>query len=179
MEDHRKVRADSEAFEAFVSEAASDLLRSAFVLTGDRHLSEDLVQETFIRLARHWTRVAEDGRSTLPYARKILYRLWLDGRRWQRRHPERTLDPERAPGVQDQSERVANADALATALKGLPPAQRAALVLRYVEDRTEDESAQILGCTVAALHGHVHRGLNAIRIKHPELGQADTKERHP
>lgn len=70
MEDNRKVRADSEAFEAFVSEAASDLLRSAFVLTGDRHLSEDLVQETFIRLARHWTRVAEDGRSTLPYARK-------------------------------------------------------------------------------------------------------------
>lgn len=45
MEDNRKVRADSEAFEAFVSEAASDLLRSAFVLTGDRHLSEDLVQE--------------------------------------------------------------------------------------------------------------------------------------
>lgn len=81
VEDNRKARADSEAFEAFVSEAASDLLRSAFVLTGDRHLSEDLVQETFIRLARHWTRVAENGRSTLPYARKILYRLWLDGRR--------------------------------------------------------------------------------------------------
>lgn len=173
----RKVRAERESFEAFVAEVSSDLLRSAFVLTGDRHLCEDLVQETFIRVARHWNRVADDDRSALPYARKVLYRLWLDRRRWQRRHPEYPLDPLRSPGIQDQSESVVAADALASALADLSPTQRAVLVLRYVEDRTEGETAQILGCTVAAVHGHVHRGLNAVRTKHPELYYADNKER--
>ncbi|WP_353952145.1 sigma factor [Knoellia sp. S7-12] len=80
---------DADDFDGFVHRSLPALSRAAYGLTSDRHRAEDLVQETHIRVARHWQRLMRDGDDPLPYARKILYRMWLDSLRWRRRHPER------------------------------------------------------------------------------------------
>ena len=154
--------ASKRRFEAFAADAADTLFRAGCLMTGDASEAEDLVQETFIRLARRWHRVAAMDHP-VAYARRILINLALDGA--QRRSRQRAeLEP---PGGQSElaDESAARAlhevDDLAEfqwALGGLAPRERAVLVLRYWADLPVAEVAGILGCSAETVKSTASRG---------------------
>ena len=103
--------ADREAFDAYVRERWAPLLRTATLLTGDRHAAEDLVQETLVRAAQHWSRV--EPATADAYVRRILYTRSVDAWRWRRHQP----DPvDRAEHDAVASQIGAGADAVDTRL---------------------------------------------------------------
>ena len=132
-------------FEAFVVDAADTLFRAGCLMTGDAGEAEDLVQETFIRVARRWHRVAVMDHP-VSYARRVLFNLALDGAR-RRTQQRAELEPSGGqPDVSDESAARAlqQVDDLAEfrwALDGLAPRERAVLVLRYWADLPAAASA--------------------------------------
>ena len=100
-------------YEDFVRASTRPLMSLAFVLAGNAHDAEDLVQETFIRVARHWGTVARDGGMPLAYAKTTLHRLHIDRYRWRRRRPESPTAylPERAGDTSDVEGRLQLDDA--------------------------------------------------------------------
>jgi RNA polymerase sigma-70 factor (sigma-E family) len=156
------MRAGDEAgFREFAGERALPLRRTAFLLCGDWHLAEDLVQVALIKLYRVWPKVAR----TSPvdnYARQVLLRCWLDERRrpWRRN--------ERRDGVVPEAPQFDPADAgisgdLLRALAGVPPKQRAAVVLRYCADLPVADVAKALRCSEGTVRSQAARGLEALR----------------
>lgn len=156
------------AFDTYVAARLAAWSRVAYLLTGDRHLAEDLVQVTFERVARHWERVSANGDPD-PYVRKILHSqhvsLWR--RRWRavelraevpdgRPAPDHAAGSDRAVMVRD-------------ALARLAPRQRAVLVLRYFEDLTEVAAADVLGCSVSTVKSQTRDALARLRVLAPEL----------
>lgn len=157
-----------EHFREFIDARAGALLRTAFLLTGDHGHAEDLLQNALIRAHRHWRRVYKDGQPE-AYVRKILVNLNTD--RWRRRssHEVATVAASEGGG-RGRSEPAVDPFAgyelreeLWTALRGLPPKMRAALVLRYFEDLTEAQTAQLLGCSVGTVKSQCSRGLERLR----------------
>ncbi len=123
--------------------------RTGCLLTGDAGDAEDLVQETFLRVAKRWNRV-ESMDHPVAYARRILVNLVLDGA--ERRTRQRAeLEPASAEAADESARRaLLQVDDLAEfrwAVAQLPPRQRAVLVLRYWEDLPVAEAADILGCS--------------------------------
>jgi RNA polymerase sigma-70 factor (sigma-E family) len=161
------VDADRSSFEAYAQARAAALSRIAFLLTGDHHLAEDLVQQTFLRVAGRWRRIAAGGDPD-PYVRKVLYHQHISWWRRRRRGVETPLDAADRP-VADAADRIATAVAVQRALAKLGPRQRAALILRYFEDYTEAQTAEILGCRVGTVKSQVRDGLNRLRVIAPEL----------
>lgn len=149
--------------EQFVAGQHAALSRAAFLLTGERDAAQDLVQETLIRVLVQWRRVA---RADVPeaYARRILLNTFLGGRRraWHREQPQALL-PDR-PGEAGDYAAVDELDTLRRALLSLPPRQRAAVVLRHYEDRSEAQTAELLGCSVGNVKALTSRGLVALRL---------------
>jgi len=152
------------SFEEFVHARSASLMRTALLLTGqNRAEAEDLLQMALERAYRHWPRVSESGEPE-RYVRKILANASAD--RWRRlaRRPEQALTTDDAgPSVLDQAGEVADRDFLVRALAGLPPRQRAVLVLRYFDDLPEAEIAEILGCSLGTVKSHVARALARLR----------------
>ena len=147
-------------FEEFVASRARDLWRTAWLLTGDSHKAEDLVQTT---LAKCWSRWSSIGRKGSPeaYVRRVMVNTYTDWwrRKWNGERPTEAL-PERAvPLDWSVDERH---DALA-ALAGLPRGQRAVLVLRFYEDLTEAQTAEVLGISVGTVKSQTSRALSALR----------------
>lgn len=147
--------------EAFLSAQHAPLTRAAYLLTGDRTAAQDLVQETSIRLLMNWRKVSQ---SDVPeqYARRVLLNTFLAGRRrkWCQELPTANL-PEKAAAcgatVEDQ-------DLLRRALLSLPPRQRAAVVLRHYEDRSESETALLMACSVGNVKALTSKGLASLRL---------------
>jgi len=169
--------ADREAFEAYVRERWAPLLRTATLLTGDRHAAEDLVQEALVRAAQHWSRV--EPATADAYVRRILYTRSVDAWRWRRHQP----DPvDRAEHDAVSSQTGVGADAvdtrltLATALARLTPRQRAVLVARFYEDRTEVDAARVLGCSVNTVKSQTRHALERLRVLAPELAATFGRE---
>ena len=169
--------ADREAFDAYVRERWAPLLRTATLLTGDRHAAEDLVQETLVRAAQHWSRV--EPATADAYVRRILYTRSVDAWRWRRHQP----DPvDRAEHDAVASQVGAGADAvdtrltLAEALARLTPRQRAVLVARFYEDRTEVDAARVLGCSVSTVKSQTRHALERLRVLAPELAATFGRE---
>jgi len=136
-------------FEAFAADAMDTLFRTGCLLTGNAGDAEDLVQETFLRVAKRWNRV-ESMDHRVAYARRILVNLVLDGA--ERRTRQRAeLEPSAAEPADEGARRaLLQVDDLAEfrwAVAQLPPRQRAVLVLRYWEDLPVAEVADILGCS--------------------------------
>jgi RNA polymerase sigma-70 factor (sigma-E family) len=152
------------SFEDFVSARSDSLLRTALLLTGrDRAEAEDLLQVALERAYRHWARVC---RSEEPerYVRKILTNASVD--RWRRlsRRPELPLPAaSNALAAPDHAAGIADRSYLLQALAGLPPRQRAVLVLRYFDDLSEAETAQMLGCSLGSVKSQTARGLARLR----------------
>jgi RNA polymerase sigma-70 factor (sigma-E family) len=152
------------SFEDFVRARADSLLRTA-LLTGQRRAeAEDLVQVALERAYRHWPRIC-GAEGPERYVRRILASASAD--RWRRlgRRPEQAL-PAAGPGpvVADRTGEIADRDYLLRALAGLPPRQRAVLVLRYFDDLSEAETAQMLGCSVGTVKSQAARGLARLRV---------------
>jgi RNA polymerase sigma-70 factor (sigma-E family) len=152
------------SFEEFVQACSPRLFRTALLLAGqDRPAAEDLLQLALERAYRHWARVCRSGEPE-RYVRRILANASND--RWRRaaRRPERLLRPtDDDPLEQDQSEAVADRDFLMRTLAALPPRQRTVLVLRYFNDLSEAEIADVLGCTVGTVKSQASRGLARLR----------------
>ncbi|MEU6859507.1 SigE family RNA polymerase sigma factor [Glycomyces sp. NPDC046736] len=155
-------------FEDFVRARSGALCAAAYLLTGDRGLAEDLVQDALARTWRSWKRLHRTANAE-AYTRRTMYHLHVS--RWRRRKvAEITSEelPERADESGDESETALRV-AVHAALLSLPANQRAAIVLRYFEDHTEASAAAILDCPVTTLRSRVQRGLRRLRRSFPDL----------
>jgi RNA polymerase sigma-70 factor (sigma-E family) len=149
--------------EQLVSDRGDQLIRAAMALTGCRTDGEDLLQAALERVLRHPRRIDSDLEG---YLRRTLYNLAADGWRrratWQRKLP--LLRTQRAqPTTADETASVDLRDAIARLLQQLPPQQRTVIVLRYWEQRTEAETAWLLGCSQGAVKSAASRGLQRLR----------------
>ncbi|MFE1874252.1 MULTISPECIES: SigE family RNA polymerase sigma factor [unclassified Streptomyces] len=152
--------AQEDEYLEFVTARAKAMYRSAYVLAaGDTHLAEDLVQETLGRMYVHWKRVARAD-NPVAYAQTVLVRTFLSLRR-RRSTGERPLGmmPDRAAAGPDTALRLALLDALGQ----LPPRDRAVLLLRYWEDRSIEETAQMLRLSSSAVRSQGTRALGRLR----------------
>lgn len=144
-------------FGEFVDARALVMRRTAYLLCGDWHRAEDIVQTALIKLYVAWSRVRKD--SVDAYARKVLVRTAVDEARRGFFQRERTVDVLPEAAVTDDS---ADFD-LRLALDALPPGQRAVVVLRYWEDLSVTETARILGRTEGTVKSQAAKGLAALR----------------
>lgn len=158
------------AYADFVRQRSHALLRSAFLLTGDQHLAEDLVQEALARTHRAWSRLEKPSNAE-AYARKVMYHAQVSI--WRRPKVAEVLpgdDLERHGGsTDDPAEAAVRRVALRRALLSLSPKQRAVIVLRYFEDHTEVEAAQMLGVSVSTVKTQCGRALDRLRTLVPDL----------
>lgn len=154
-------------FDEFVSARGQALMGTAYLLTGDRHLAEDLLQIVLTKLARRWPAMRQDGNPE-GYARTSLYREFVS---WRRVARNRELPSERLPeprSVGDMADTTVRRLVLRQALAGLTPRQRAVLVLRFYEDLSEAETAALLKCSVGAVKSRTHQALKRLRTLVPE-----------
>lgn len=148
------------SFDGFVLGRTDRLLRTAYLLTRDHALAEDLLQTALTRAWTAWHRIDTDPE---PYVRKILvntYATWWR-RKWTGERPTEVL-PETA-GANEIDSHAERRD-LWAALGRLPRRQRAAVVLRYYEGLSEAETAEVLGCTVGTVKSSTSRALAKLRI---------------
>ncbi|WP_055717313.1 SigE family RNA polymerase sigma factor [Streptomyces torulosus] len=164
MGDRKQAR--DEEFQSFLVGRWPRLMRTAFLLTGERHAAEDLVQTTLEQVYAAWRRVASTDDPD-AYVRRVM--INAHARRHRRRLKEflapRT-DSDLVPEVPDSGDRIAQADdrgALLTALSQLSPRQREAVVLRYWEDLSESQAAEAMGCSVGSVKSNAAKGLAKLR----------------
>jgi RNA polymerase sigma-70 factor (sigma-E family) len=160
--------APHEEYVEFVRARSQALLRSAYLLTGDQQLAEDLVQEALARTHVAWSRLRQSG-NVEAYARKVMYHTQVS--LWRRRRVAEVLPavvPERVDG-HDLAEDAVRRLTVEHALRALSPRQRAVVVLRYFEDRTESEAAELLGVSVGTVRTQLDRALARLRQVVPAL----------
>ena len=151
------------SFEDFVRARSDSLLRTALLLTGQRRAeAEDLLQLALERAYRHWPKIC-GSEGPERYVRRILASASTD--RWRRlaRRPEHAMPAGGGPVVPDRTGEIADRDYLLRALAALPPRQRAVLVLRYFDDLSEVETADMLGCSLGTVKSQAARGLARLR----------------
>ncbi|MFF5214543.1 SigE family RNA polymerase sigma factor [Micromonospora sp. NPDC000442] len=156
-----------DGFREFVEIRYTDLIRTAYLLTGSRHAAEDLVQIALMRAMRRWRQVDEP----MAYVRRIMVnertRLW---RRFGSREflagVTGSWRSQTEPG-RDIAHDVAVRDEVLAALHHLPPRMRAVLVLRYWEDLSESQVADVLGCSVGTVKSQSSRALARLRAVLP------------
>jgi RNA polymerase sigma-70 factor (sigma-E family) len=141
----------------FVEVRYAELLRTAYLLTGSPHAAEDLVQTCLLRAIGRWDRIADP----LAYLRRAMINERVGRWRRLRRELLRADPPDLA--VPDATVPVAERAAVLAALRGLPTRMRAVLVLRYWEDLSEAETADLLGCSVGTVKSQASRGLAKLR----------------
>lgn len=158
-------------FTAFVATRRAHLRRTAYLLCGDWHQAEDLVQTTLSKLYVAWPRLRTNG-STDAYARKILVRAHVDETRrpWRRERSASHLADSAAPGGLAVEDR----DALLAALAELPAGQRSAVVLRHWLGLSVEETAADMGCSTGTVKSQTARAVSCLRAAltdatpHPE-----------
>ncbi|SEG61082.1 RNA polymerase sigma-70 factor, sigma-E family [Nonomuraea solani] len=167
----------NDSFRAFVAGHQQSLMRTAYLLTGDAHQAEDLLQSVLLKVLGRWSRLSRVEHPE-AYARKALLNQHIS---WRRRRVKTELPsaapPERPYSTEDST--VARL-VMRQALMRLPPRQRAVIVLRYYEDRTERETAELLNCSVGTVKSQAHYALARLRELAPELAPklADLREAH-
>lgn len=170
------VVAERAAFDDYVRERWTPLVRTALLLTGDRHAAEDLAQEALVRAAQHWHRV--DPATADAYVRRILYTRSVDAWRWRRHQPD-PAEPSDDRSTPDAAGPADDRVTLEAALRRLTPRQRAVLVLRFYEDRTEAQTADLLGCSVSTVKSQTRHALARLRALTPELAATFGREEVP
>jgi RNA polymerase sigma-70 factor (sigma-E family) len=155
-------RADEADFRAFVAARSASLLWFAHVLTGDAHAAEDVVQTALSRTFSAWGRVKHKDNPE-GYVRRAIVNTHLNGlrRRPWREQPRAEL-PESSAHRRPESE-FDERDAMWQALSTLPPRQRAVVVLRYYEDLTESDIADVLGCSRGTVKSQSSKALASLR----------------
>ena len=155
-------------FVSYAEARTPALLRLAYLLSGDAHLAEDLVQEALSRAHSQWTRVSAAD-NPHAYVRRIVVNQHLGWRR-RRSNGELSVAPESMPesASPDPASGVVDRDAAWRAIGGLPRRQRAVLVLRYYEDLSDNDIASALGVAVGTVRSLASRAFAQLR-EHPEL----------
>jgi RNA polymerase sigma-70 factor (sigma-E family) len=165
----RNVARDAD-FAAYLAARQASLLRTAYLLTGNRHDAEDLVQTAFAKLYLSWDKVRDRG-SMDGYVRRILVNehnsLWR--RAWKKREhsaPDETLHALDRPhhDIRDEGAGAALWEVVQT----LPRKARAVVVLRYYEELSEAETADVLGISVGTVKSQTSRAVAALRARTPQ-----------
>jgi RNA polymerase sigma-70 factor (sigma-E family) len=151
-------------FAEFVEDRTDSLLGTAYLLTRDRQAAEELVQDTLVALYPRWSKVAE-AQSPIAYVRRSLINRYLNQQR-SGAASELVTDfaraPERRSGP-DFAHRVDDRDQLRRLLSTLPPRQRAAVVLRYFHDLSDQQVAEAMGCRATTVRSLISRALSTLR----------------
>ena len=163
--------ADLAEFDAFVVACSPRLLRTAYLLVGERHLAQDLVQTALAKSWFSWKRIQGNPE---PYVRKVMVTTatsWWQ-RRWHGEVPTETiLEEGRADSSSDDHVDVWRA------IEHLPPRQRAVVVLRFYEDLTERQVADVLGCSVGTVKSQCAKALAKLRVDDVVVATADEGRR--
>ncbi|MFC5178212.1 SigE family RNA polymerase sigma factor [Nocardioides taihuensis] len=143
------------SFEEFVVARRDALLRTGYLLTGNHHDAEDLVQSALVKVVPKWSRIKDRPEA---YVRQVLARESVS--RW-RAHRWREVTTDTVPEAMhhDSTDRIA----LLEDLRTLSPRQRAVLVLRYFDDLTEADTAAALGISVGTVKSHARDALARLR----------------
>lgn len=161
---------DDAAYVEFVDASRATLLAYGWLLTGDGHAAEELVQETFVRVYVRWRKVR--GGQPLAYARRVLSNLHTD--RWRRRRREVLRD--------EVPETAYTADPMTTdlvrALQQLSPRERESVVLRHYLDLSEKDTAATLGVSVGAVKSYTSKALARLRPLLSATDHLTEEERH-
>jgi RNA polymerase sigma-70 factor (sigma-E family) len=154
-------QSDVSAYSEFVSARSASLFRTAYLVMGDYQLAQDLVQESLVRAYVAWPRL-RDVTKAEAYTRRIMVTTAISWRRRRSFH-ERPVDwvPETLGA--DATDRVAVRDELWDELRRLPPRQRAAVVLRFCEDQSEVQTAELMDCSVGTVKRQVFVALGKLR----------------
>ena len=161
--------AEGPGFDAFVLGRSQALLRTAYLLVQDEGRAEDLLQTALTKAWFAWSRI-EDPEA---YVRRILVTTsasWWR-RRWTRETPSHEI-PDRAAADDPRTDQD-----LWVALGHLPPRQRAVIVLRYLEDRSEAETADLLGCAVGTVKSQCAKALAKLRVDEAITPSANERSR--
>ncbi|WP_223190268.1 SigE family RNA polymerase sigma factor [Nonomuraea terrae] len=154
-----------DGFREFVLARQQALMRTAYLLTGDAHLAEDLLQTVLVKVVGHWAKLSRSGNPE-AYTRKALVNQYISWRRRERPELPSAVVPDRATGGDESAlDRIV----LRQALARLAPRQRAVIVLRFWEDLTEAQTADVLGCSVGTVKSQTHHALARLRVIAPEL----------
>jgi RNA polymerase sigma-70 factor (sigma-E family) len=157
---------DEASFTRWASDRQLALLRTALLLTGDHHRAEDLVQDALAKVAARWSRLRDEAPEA--YARQIIVRTNISW--WRKQRREVVVDPgDRAVAAADPS--VDRRLLLDHALARLTARQRSVVVLRYYDDLSERETADLLGVSVGTVKSTTHDSLRRMRESSPELAE--------
>ena len=158
---------DADGFGEFVAARVDALWRSAWLLTGDHQLAEDLVQTALAKSWRAWSRVGPDGFEA--YVRRVLFTTYVSWwrRKWRGERPTADLPETSTPTVDTDAR-----NDLVAALATLPRGQKAVVVLRYFEDLTEQQTADLLGISTGTVKSQCSRALTSLRSS-PHLQRED------
>jgi RNA polymerase sigma-70 factor (sigma-E family) len=169
------VRTADDGFAEFMQSRYPALVRAGALLVGDPGAGEDLAQTAFTKTALRWGRLA-DKQAAEAYTRMIMVRL---AGRWSRRKWRGEVPTARLPehGHPGDADRIDAQDALSRALAGLPWQQRAVIVLRYYEQLSERETAELLNCSVGTVKSRTSRALDALRSNGLLVDPAAVQER--
>jgi RNA polymerase sigma-70 factor (sigma-E family) len=152
---------EQDGFAEFVSARSPALLRSAWLLTGDWSQAQDLVQESLAKAWRRWDGLLRRDNPEV-YVRKVMVNTHISWsrRRWHGEKPTETL-----PDVSglDEGARADLSLDMTRALQTLPARQRAVLVLRYFDDLTEAQAADLLGCSVGTVKSSASKAIRKLR----------------
>ncbi|WP_220451196.1 SigE family RNA polymerase sigma factor [Nocardioides dongkuii] len=161
----RSAARDAE-FTAYLAARQPALLRTAYLLTGDRHQAEDVLQTSLAKLYLAWDKVRDRG-AVDAYVRRIMVNennsVWRRG--WKRREHATEVLPEGSPHHDAYDEGLG--DALWQVVQTLPRRARAVVVLRYYEQLTEAETAEVLGISVGTVKSQSSRALALLRERTP------------
>ncbi len=156
---------DEEGFREWMAARSPALRRKGYLMSGDWHAADDLVQDTLIALYARWSRVARGG-NVDAYANRVLVHKYIDSRRrpWRREHAVDAV-PESADESALRAFRDVDGtdDLLSAALVALPPGQRAVVVLRYTDDLAVGEIARLMDLPGGTVKSRLSRGSEAIR----------------
>lgn len=152
-----------ETFEEYVRSRGEALLRFGYVVCGDWYLAEDLVQDVLARVCRKWSKFAQIEQPD-AYLRTAVVRQFLS---WRRRPVSHEVSltgmPEPVSTGPDAATRLALRDEAWRLLATLPRSQRVVLVLRYFEDLSDDQIAEVMRCGPTTVRVHAHRGVATLR----------------
>lgn len=168
-------------FHEYVAARGQALLRFSYVLCGDAHLAEDLVQTALLKAHRKWRRVTAADEPD-AYVRRMILNSFFDHHR-RRSATEVPCDSSRPTweraSSDDHAEGIALRSEMWLALARLPKQQRAVLVLRYYEDCADSAIAALLNCTQSTVRSNASRALSALRITWNHAAEGALEKRNP
>ena len=160
-------------FSEFMAARWAPLYRTAYLLTGDRHEAEDLLQAALARTCVRWSSIREKGAADAYVRRAMVHQM---SRQWGRRRREIATadvpDTGHGGGLDVRADHLV----LWEEIRRLPPRMRATLVLRYVEDLTEEATARELGVSVGSVKSQTHHALKRLRAALPDLELVTTTQ---